>query len=861
MCSVVFLSLLLAATSSIPTSRVALQNPLSGLSLRHCSFQLFGTRVDDKSNDFFWQISDPLNGVDGAISIQSVNYPGYYITIISVADETGRLGAVQTPNVDDSSFKMVTGLFGEGSTVLQSLSKGVHAGEYVTLKDSTTGNCASSFSGGQDAILAPLSVVNQSLSSIARAIWQINTNLPTAPPTPVPAAVTVEVTVNSSEITGQINPLSMGCHSDSGYTQEERGFYSQLVIGESFEADDYSMSGWTESIPEGVEAFFAMDKDVTFHGTQSMKMVYFSGSKTAGLINRGLKAEGLYLEASKNYEGYVYITSKDSVEIEFSLEDYFNNSTLGSQTVTAPGDGKWHKVAFNIHLGKNGTTCETLNVTENPVFCAGDTTPSPGHACVRCGGQFKIGLKKPAFINVDYVFLQPGAWGRFNDLPVLKSGVDILQKMGVTVLRQGGSYVSVPQHDTPVGSKDDWYQWQYWTGPRELRNHTVGNQWNTELITGWGIFEMIDMCNAAGIEPAITTTDTSTPESWADLLEYCWGSAKTPMGKKRISDGHPEQYKVKIFELGNEEYNANYVDQVEAMEARATELGLGEQFLYMFPDNGFLNSTDVQKASKLVEKFPYIQSRMVVDLHVGSGGGVGQAQAIFDKFSPFPMGAVNAEVNAGNHDMTRAMTEAADLMEWFNQDMKNLYFRTASFCNERSGHFDGFDQGLSFFLPNATWLQPPGHVHSMIAQTFESQRLSWNSSTSSVFQSQGQVLRYSGKQSNPLSVEIDWEVANNDFSAAKAAKGKGLSAWFVNNDATPKKLHLSLVGDIRLKKHSKVVVQVISAPKSNLAAANTPGNPLAVAPRKYEVLPIMHRGDYTVMQTIPPYSFVAFKLQ
>jgi len=251
----------------------------------------------------------------------------------------------------------------------------------------------------------------------------------------------------------------------------------------------------------------------------------------------------------------------------------------------------------------------------------------------------------------------------------------------------------------------------------------------------------------------------------------------------------------------------------------------------------------------------------VVDLHVGSGGGVGQAQAIFDKFSPFPMGAVNAEVNAGNHDMTRAMTEAADLMEWFNQDMKNLYFRTASFCNERSGHFDGFDQGLSFFLPNATWLQPPGHVHSMIAQTFESQRLSWNSSTSSVFQSQGQVLRYSGKQSNPLSVEIDWEVANNDFSAAKAAKGKGLSAWFVNNDATPKKLHLSLVGDIRLKKHSKVVVQVISAPKSNLAAANTPGNPLAVAPRKYEVLPIMHRGDYTVMQTIPPYSFVAFKLQ
>ena len=28
-----------------------------------------------------------------------------------------------------------------------------------------------------------------------------------------------------------------------------------------------------------------------------------------------------------------------------------------------------------------------------------------------------------------------------------------------------------------------------------------------------------------------------------------------------------------------------------------------------------------------------------------------------------------------------------------------LKFRTASFCNERSGHFDAFDQGISFFLP------------------------------------------------------------------------------------------------------------------------------------------------------------------
>ena len=39
-----------------------------------------------------------------------------------------------------------------------------------------------------------------------------------------------------------------------------------------------------------------------------------------------------------------------------------------------------------------------------------------------------------------------------------------------------------------------------------------------------------------------------------------------------------------------------------------------------------------------------------------------------------------------------------------------MIFQAASFCNERSGHYDAFDQGLIFFLPNMTWYQPPAHA-------------------------------------------------------------------------------------------------------------------------------------------------------
>ena len=55
------------------------------------------------------------------------------------------------------------------------------------------------------------------------------------------------------------------------------------------------------------------------------------------------------------------------------------------------------------------------------------------------------------------------------------------------------------------------------------------------------------------------------------------------------------------------------------------------------------------------------------------------------------------------------MSEATDLNDWFNcgeEECSRLHFRTASFCDERSGHFDAFDQGISFFLVSILILKP-----------------------------------------------------------------------------------------------------------------------------------------------------------
>jgi alpha-N-arabinofuranosidase len=35
-------------------------------------------------------------------------------------------------------------------------------------------------------------------------------------------------------------------------------------------------------------------------------------------------------------------------------------------------------------------------------------------------------------------------------------------------------------------------------------------------------------------------------------VEYCYGNASTTWGRQRIMDGHPEPFRVKTFEIGNE---------------------------------------------------------------------------------------------------------------------------------------------------------------------------------------------------------------------------------------------------------------------------------------------------------------------
>lgn len=127
--------------------------------------------------------------------------------------------------------------------------------------------------------------------------------------------------------------------------------------------------------------------------------------------------------------------------------------------------------------------------------------------------------------------------------------------------------------------------WKDWRGPMWKRKPLV---WRSNEVSGFGPFETIDFCAAAGILPVMTTAAADhTAEDMGDLIEYAFGDETTEWGKLRHEDQHPEPYNVTWFELGNEQQNPFFAEQVAAMEERAAKVGVPPNTLhYLYPWGG-----------------------------------------------------------------------------------------------------------------------------------------------------------------------------------------------------------------------------------------------------------------------------------
>ncbi len=562
-------------------------------------------------------------------------------------------------------------------------------------------------------------------------------------------------------------------------------------------------SMWRPIRQGSVQGRFSLESQGAFSGNQSQQITFASGSGVIGIENQSLNRWGMNFVKGKAYDGYVYVRVAAPIEFFVSLESKDGTQVYAEKRLKAKGGG-WQRLDFKL-------------------------TPSSEDKA----GRFAIQLKAPGTITVGYAFLQPGSWGRFKNLPVRKDVALGLMDQGITVLRQGGCMANAKG-----------YRWKQMIGPRELRPPYEG-WWYPHSSNGWGIFDFLNFCDAAGFLGIPDVNCNETPQDMTDFMEYVNGPANSKWGRQRVADGHPKPYGLKYLQIGNEErVDENYFQKFKALaeviwaKDPAIILIVGDfayhqrivdPFNFSGADGGITTLAAHQKILQLAKQH---DREVWFDVHVGTEGPRPDSSlpAMFsyiDAMEKISDGAkfkvVVFELNANNHSQRRALANALAINA-IQRDGR-LPITCSANCLQPDGQNDNaWDQGLLFLNPAQVWLQPPGYVTQMIARNYQ-----------------------------PLAVKAECFSPELDVSASKSNDGKTLVLQIVNVGDKAVTLPLEIIGFVPTKSPAKVV-----SLEGALDEHNTAHAPEKIKPVASDWKHGLTTGGATVI--LPAYSFSVIRL-
>jgi alpha-N-arabinofuranosidase len=130
------------------------------------------------------------------------------------------------------------------------------------------------------------------------------------------------------------------------------------------------------------------------------------------------------------------------------------------------------------------------------------------------------------------------------------------------VIRFGGSTLDDPN----LGE----FEWKDTVGDPDRRKPF--RAWGGLQPTGPGLEEIVRFCRAAGAEPLICVRFSQrAPADAAEEVAYFNGPTNTPMGAWRARNGHPEPYRIKYWQVGNERSGRDYEQKMAAFCAAMKE--------------------------------------------------------------------------------------------------------------------------------------------------------------------------------------------------------------------------------------------------------------------------------------------------
>jgi len=343
------------------------------------------------------------------------------------------------------------------------------------------------------------------------------------------AAGTGSITVQVDRPGVAISPVFYGLMTEEINHAYDGGLYAELIQNRAFKDDPTDPVHWALVKGSG-EGTMALDRAQPVPDTALDVALRLDVTKSGGPSGVGVANDGYWgIPVRPNTSYRVSLWAKTGPDFKGGLRVALQSSD-GGRTFAEADLGHpavWKKYEVTLHTDSSAP--ESL---DNRFLVAATGTGSIWLT--------QVSVFPPTFKN------------RANG-----NRVDLMEKMLAmkpAFLRlPGGNYLD-PGH----------YEWKKTIGPVDRRAGHPG-AWSYRSSDGLGLLEFLEWCEELNVEPVLGVTDgrgwlpgngdvAPLVQDALDEIEYVSGDKSTTWGARRAADGHPEPFKLRFVEVGNEDF-------------------------------------------------------------------------------------------------------------------------------------------------------------------------------------------------------------------------------------------------------------------------------------------------------------------
>jgi len=344
-----------------------------------------------------------------------------------------------------------------------------------------------------------------------------------------------------------------------------------------------------------------------------------------------------------------------------------------------------------------------------------------------------------------------------------------------------------PIYRWPGGNFVSGYNWRDGIGDRDKRPPRKNPAWKGVEHNDVGIHEFMELMDILGAEPYIAVnTGLGTVEEVAEEVEYCNGSADTPMGKLRTQNGHPDPYHVTWWAVGNEMYGSWQLGHMPLSEYVKKHNRVAEAMWKVDPNIKLVGVGDVGKWSETMLSVCSEYMNLI-------------SEHIYCKDKP----------NVLNH--TRQLAEQikrkADAHRKYRKEIAELKGKDIRIAMDEWNFWYGDyiygELGVRYHLKDALGVAIGLHEYfrnsdlyymANYAQTVNVIGCIKTSQTDAVFDATGLPLKLYRQHFGTIPVNISGETGDLDISAALTADQKSLTVAIVNPTTHTETVNLNVAG-------------------------------------------------------------------